>query len=308
MGIFCLQNSHGRITRRRTGELLRKLFEILINEPEGLPARVALERLASSVNLTDYEAGMYEAGGRRFEKIVRFATVDCVKAGWLLKNKGTWTVSSAGEAAWRSMPDPETFYREAVRLFRQWKAARAGVQQALSVEMPAADTEAEKNAGKTYEEAEEQAWAEIEQYLQEMNPYEFQDLVADLLRDMGYYVDWVAPPGKDSGLDIIAYGDPLGTRPPRIKVQVKRVGTKISAEILRAFMELIGDDDVGLYVSTAGFTKDAEDYARTREKRRMTLIDLERLIELWTKFEEKLSDRARQRLPLTPIYFLSPRT
>jgi restriction system protein len=47
---------------------------------------------------------------------------------------------------------------------------------------------------------------------------------------------------------------------------VKRVGQKISAEILRAFMELIGEEDVGLYVSTAGFTKDAEDYARTRDK------------------------------------------
>jgi restriction system protein len=73
-------------------------------------------------------------------------------------------------------------------------------------------------------------------------------------------------------------------------------------------MELIGEEDVGLYVSTAGFTKDAEDYARTRDKRKITLIDLERLVDLWTKFEEKLNDRARQRLPLLPIYFLSPRT
>jgi restriction system protein len=268
-GIFVYKISMPEITRRRTGELLRKLFEILINQPEGLPARVALERLASSVSLTDYEAGAYEAGGQRFEKIVRFATVDCVKAGGLLKNKGTWTVSAAGEAAWRALPDPETFYKEAVRLYRQWKASRAGVAEPANVETSAADTEAGKKAGISYEEAEEQAWAEIEQYLQEMNPFDFQDLVADLLTAMGYYVDWVAPPGKDGGLDIIAYSDPLGTRPPRIKVQVKRVGQKISAEILRAFMELIGEEDVGLYVSTAGFTKDAEDYARTRDKRKI---------------------------------------
>jgi restriction system protein len=296
------------ITRRRTGELLRKLFEILIGQPEGLPAKAALDRLATAVTLTDYEAGMYEAGGRRFEKIVRFATVDCGKAGWLLKNKGTWTVSAAGEAAWRELPDPESFYREAVRLYRQWKTSRAGVTESSSVEISSTDTDAEKEAGITYEQAEEQAWAEIEQYLHEMNPYDFQNLVADLLTAMGYYVDWVAPPGKDGGLDIIAYTDPLGTRPPRIKVQVKRVSQKISAEILRAFMELIGEEDVGLYVSTAGFTRDAEDYARTRDKRKITLIDLERLIDLWTNFEEKLTDRARQRLPLSPIYFLSPRT
>jgi len=76
------------VTIRRTGELLRKLFEILLAEPEGLTARDALGRLASSVALTEYERGDYE-GGRRFEKIVRFATVECVKAGWLIKNKGT---------------------------------------------------------------------------------------------------------------------------------------------------------------------------------------------------------------------------
>ena len=39
---------------------------------------------------------------------------------------------------------------------------------------------------------------------------------------MGYYPSWVSPPGPDGGLDIVAYPDPLGKRPPRIKVQVKR--------------------------------------------------------------------------------------
>ncbi len=60
------------ITRRRTGELLRKLFEILMPLPEGMQARDALARLAGSIKLTDYENGSYESGGRRFEKISRF--------------------------------------------------------------------------------------------------------------------------------------------------------------------------------------------------------------------------------------------
>ena len=75
-------------TRRRTGELLRKLFDILKQSPEGMSAASALEQLAASVQLTEYEAGNYASGSRRFEKIVRFATVDCVKAGWLVKHKG----------------------------------------------------------------------------------------------------------------------------------------------------------------------------------------------------------------------------
>ncbi len=297
------------ITRRRTGELLRKLFEILSKEPEGLPARKALERLANSVTLTEYESGVYEGGGRRFEKIVRFATVDCVKAGWLQKNKGTWSITADGEKAYQDLPDPEAFYREGARLYRLWSASRKPASEIVTGSASGGEeTEVEKSVGITFEQAEEQAWSEIEQYLQEMNPYDFQDLVAELLRAMGYHVSWVAPPGKDSGVDILAHTDPLGTQPPRIKVQVKRVGQRVSAEILRAFMELIGEDDVGLYVSAGGFTKDAEEYARTHRSRRITLIDLDRLVELWIKSYENLEDRARQRLPLTPIYFLSPKT
>jgi restriction system protein len=296
------------VTRRRTGELLRKLFEILLQEPEGLPAREALARLAGSVTMTDYEASLYEVGGRRLEKIVRFATVDCVKAGWLVKNKGTWSITAEGEKAYRTFTEAEAFYREALRLYRQWKANLPGASEATESEISPDDAGIEKAASITFEQAEEQAGAEIEQYLREMNPYDFQELVADLLRAMSYYVVWVAPPGKDGGLDILAYSDPLGTHPPRIKVQVKRIVQKVTFEILRAFMELIGDDDVGLYVSTGGFTKDAEEYARTRDRRKITLIDLDRFVELWIKFYDKLDSQARLRLPLEPIYFLSPRT
>lgn len=32
---------------------------------------------------------------------------------------------------------------------------------------------------------------------------------------------YIAPKGKDAGVDIIAYRDPLGMASPRIKVQIK---------------------------------------------------------------------------------------
>lgn len=94
------------ITRKRTGELLRELFSILLDVPTGLPAREALQQLAAKVTLSPYEAADYESGGRRFEKIVRFATVDCVKAGWLLKEKGTWSVTDEGKQALDTYPEP----------------------------------------------------------------------------------------------------------------------------------------------------------------------------------------------------------
>jgi restriction system protein len=292
------------ITRRRTGELLRKLFELLLLRSDGTPARDALAALAATVQLTEYEKGSYDSGGRRFERIVRFATVDCVKAGWLRKDKGLWAVTDAGRQAFATLTDPEEFYRRAAQLYREWAANRPDSPPDTPDEP--IDTVSDKTVRVTYEEAEEQAWAEISSFLRAMHPYEFQELVADLLRAMGYHVSWVAPPGKDGGIDVLAHTDPLGTRPPRIKVQVKRQQQAVSSDGLRSFMAVLGDDDVGLFVATGGFTKDAAEEARTQEKRKITLLTLESFFDLWVEHYGRLSADARRRLPLRPIHFLEP--
>ena len=103
------------ITRRRTGEL----FRLLMAAPAGLQASAALQALAGRVTLTPYEADSYESGGRRFDKIVRFATVDCVKAGWLEKNKGIWTITDEWRKVHAELKDPEAFYRRAVKLYSE---------------------------------------------------------------------------------------------------------------------------------------------------------------------------------------------
>ena len=124
---------------------------------------------------------------------------------------------------------------------------------------------------------------------------------------MGYHVLWVAPPGPDRGVDLIAHNDPLGTSSPRIKVQVKRQpDTKISRDGISSFVGTLGNNDVGIFVSAGGFTADAEREARSQEQRRITLIDLDRLVALWIEHSLKLEDADRQRLPLKPIYFLKP--
>lgn len=292
------------VTRRRTGELLRALFDILMVSPEGLPARVALQTLEQQGALSDYEKGEYESGGRRFEKIVRFATVDCVKAGWLAKNKGTWLVTEAGRTAHQQWQSPEAFYRQAVKLYQQWRATQPDAEPQTPDETE--DPTSGKAATITLEEAEEQAWDEISQHLHQMNPYDFQALVADLLRAMDYHIAWEAPPGKDGGLDILAWPDPLGTKPPRLKVQVKRQMQAVTVEGVRSFLAVLGEDDVGLFVALGGFTRDAKESARNQERRRVTLIDIRNLYDLWVAHYARLGDEARRRMPLKPVYFLSP--
>ena len=289
------------ISRKRVGELVRGVFKILLPHPEGLQSKMVLDRLQSLVPPTDFENSTYpkEPDVRRYERIVRFSTIGPVKAGWMIKNKGLWTLTDEGRSAYDKITVPEKFVAESNRLYRQWSAQRPQTEEA------AEDEAQETEATTTLEEAEESSWAAIESYLTGMNPYDFQHLVAGLLRGMGYHVAWVAPPGPDGGVDVIAQSDPLGINGPRIKVQVKRSG-RMSVKEIRSFLAVVADGDVGLFVSAGGFTKDAEDEVRNQEKRRAMLVDLKRLLDLWVEHYEKIPEESKRLLPLKPVWFLTP--
>lgn len=289
------------ITHQRKGELIRGVFKILMPHQDGLSSKDVLAQMESVVPPTEFERTTYpeKPDVRRYEKIIRFSTIGPVKAGWLTKNKGQWAITDEGRKAYQQFTDPERFMRESDRLYRQW--AREQPEEEVQ---PAPGSE--ESAATTVEEAEEQAWTEIEAHLAEMNPYDFQDLVAGLLRGMRYHVAWVSPPGPDRGIDVIAHSDPLGITGPRIKVQVKRrTGERTGVEGVRSFMAVLADEDVGLFVSTGGFSKEAEDEARRQEKRRIMLVDLKRLFDLWVEYYSRIPEPQRRLLPLRTVYFLA---
>jgi restriction system protein len=291
------------ITRKRIGELVAGLMKLLSNRPEGMPAKEVLLQLRSLVPPTAFELSEYpnRPGVGRYDKIVRFATIGPVKAGWLVKTKGQWSITEAGVSALAQYAnDPEGLMREAHRLYRQWKKGQP--EPTEEAETPA--DEAVEVVG-TLEEAEETAFAEIKSYLDEMAPYDFQDLVAALIAAMGYHVQWVAPPGPDQGVDIIASGDQLGLSKPRVKVQVKHRTATSSVSDLREFMALLGESDVGIFVSSGGFTRDAQIEARTHETRTLTLLDLEGLLDLWIANYTKLDEEKKRLLPLKPVHYLA---
>jgi restriction system protein len=65
------------------------------------------------------------------------------------------------------------------------------------------------------------------------------------------------------------------------------------------------DGDVGIFISSGGFTPDAKTTARSSHVH-VELIDLPRFIELWQEFYSKLSDEDKSMLSLTPIFFYAP--
>ena len=286
------------ITLKRRGEIQQNIIKVLKESNGPIPARMAIKNIEQIMTLSEFEKSDYpkRPGIRRFDRMVRFHTIPLVKAGWIIKSKGNWEVTDDGKAALSSHIDPEEFCREAMRLYNEWKSDQPSENEIEEEDATAASS--------TLEEAEENAWTEIQEYLSKMPPYDFQDLVAALLKAMGYHVSWISPPGKDSGIDILAHNDPLGTHTPRIKVQVKRRNDKIGVDGLRSFLAVLGDEDVGIFVSLGGFTSDAENEARTQEKRKVTLLNLEKLFDLWVQYYFDVEEKDKKLLPLRQVSFL----
>ena len=75
---------------------------------------------------------------------------------------------------------------------------------------------------------------------------------------------------------------------------------------MRAFMSTLGDGDVGIFVASGGFTRDAEKEAREQEKRRLTLLDLEAMFDLWKEYYDNIPEEERSLLPLRFVPYLAP--
>ena len=160
--------------------------------------------------------------------------------------------------------------------------------------------EEEEETPPFYEETKAQADELIADLISHLDPYDFQDLVAALLRAMGYRAVSTAP-GPDRGVDIIAHPDALGFERPRVKAQVKHRTSTVGGPEMREFIATLRDGENGLYVSTGGFTRDAEIEARgAREP--VTLLDRDNFIRLLLEHYEELESEYKAQVPLRKVW------
>jgi restriction system protein len=266
-----------------------------------MPVRAVLQEVEKRVEFDEWERERYpKTGYVRWESILHFFTIDCIKAGFLVKKQGTWFVTPEGEKALKLGPD--RMLEQAREAYRSWKK-----NQPKPVDVEEAVDEAVDAQQLTFEQIEQLADDGLRARINSLNAYELQFVVAALLRGMGYYTPFTAPPGKDGGIDVEAYRDPLGTQSPRIKVQVKhRPTSPTGVQDVRQLMGLLQKEgDVGIFVSTGGFSQDAKSAARGSHAH-VELMDLQRFIALWKEYYTKLTEADRGLLPLRPVYFLAP--
>ncbi len=260
-----------------------------------------VNQIDNNLTFTAWDTARYEKTGYiRWQSILHFYTIDAIKAGFLRKQKGIWILTTEGEEAMQL--GPMGLLEKANEAYKVWREKTKDTEIEVEPKETPLGVQSQKA---NLELIQEQALSGLREYIKKLNPYEFQDLVAALLRGMGYFISFVAPRGKDNGLDIIAYQDPLGTKTPRIKVQVKhRPEYNIPLGDIKSLMgSLSREGDVGLFITSGRFTSDAESFARSSHIH-VELIDFERFIALWDEFYDKLPDEDKNRLPLQRISFL----
>jgi restriction system protein len=92
-----------------------------------------------------------------------------------------------------------------------------------------------------------------------------------------------------------------------VRVQVKhRQSQKAAREEIAALRGIIRQDrEIGLFVSSGGFTPQAMAEARNGTVH-IQLMDLDTLLENWMAYYDKLTEEDRALLRLRPVFFLSP--
>lgn len=148
---------------------------------------------------------------------------------------------------------------------------------------------------------ESQALERIKDRVNELDWADMQQLIAGILRAMGYKTQ-VSSPGSDRGKDIVASPDGFGFEHPRIVVEVKHRKDQMGSQEIRSFLGGRHKDDRGLYVSTGGFTKDAL-YEADRASIPLTMWTLDHVVRALIEHYDGTDAETKRIVPLKRLYW-----
>lgn len=123
--------------------------------------------------------------------------------------------------------------------------------------------------------------------IQEMDPFQFEYLTAELLRKIGYENVTVTKRSGDKGIDVIGNLTVGGLTNVKTVIQVKRykTGNNISGKYITQLRGTAEVDQRGLIITTSDYTKDAINESKATNKMPVALVNGNKLIELLFKYK-----------------------
>lgn len=123
--------------------------------------------------------------------------------------------------------------------------------------------------------------------IQEMDPFEFEFLIAELLRKIGYEDVEVTKRSGDKGIDVMGNLTVGGLTNVKTVIQVKRYknGNNIDGKTITQLRGSAEVDQRGLIITTSDFTRGALSESRSDNKMPVALVNGAKLIELLFQYK-----------------------
>lgn len=146
---------------------------------------------------------------------------------------------------------------------------------------------------------------ELRERLFEVDPFQFEFLIADLLQKIGFENIEVTARSGDKGIDIVANLTVGGVTNVKTVVQVKRYRSdnRISGRVVRELRGAAEVDQRGLVITTSEFQKSARDESTAPNKMPVSLINGAELIDLMVRYEVGVKKEVATVLSIDGEYF-----
>src|SRR5215207_4436442 len=92
-------------SRKLASKVIFEAFKVLKEAGGSMKGYDVIESIKNRLQFDEWETHRYEKTGYiRWQSIMHFFTIDCIKAGYMQKNKGTLILTPEGEEAMKSGP------------------------------------------------------------------------------------------------------------------------------------------------------------------------------------------------------------
>jgi restriction system protein len=275
--------------------LMLPLLKTLSNQEE-LKTRELVEKLTSEFELSEEDKKELLPSGKQpvMDNRVGWAKTYLLKAGLLISEKrGFVKISSKGlEVLKQNPPKINVKFLEQFPEFIEFRTIKKETSSE-SIEInkneisSATPTELIEDGFNSINASLAQ---ELLKNLREMDPYKFEEVVAELLSAMGYGVSQVTKKSGDGGIDGFVNQDKLGL--DRILFQTKRYKEEnsVTAKEVRDFvgsLELEGVNK-GIFITTSKFPKDTSNILK-RTPKSIILINGTKLAKLMIEYDVGVS-------------------
>lgn len=251
---------------------------------------------ASQMQLSDdVLAETMASGGSRVENRINWATSHLFHANAVERpSRGVYRINDVGRRVLAAHPDRITLadiepFADLTDVFwtgRSKESPKAGTPTSVVLDE---DLEPREQIEAARQRIHEEVASELLRRLQDKDPGFFENAVVKLLLAMGYGgaegQGQVTPLTNDGGVDGVIDRDALGI--DRVYIQAKRYGPQgsVQRQEVQSFVgALSGKASSGVFITTARFSKGAEEYANGVPTR-IILIDGKRLTSLMIRYQ-----------------------